>query len=90
MIYENERQPRIQNYLSSICMQILHKDKIKNKLEHCLNEIIENQISRGIPEEEAIDSAIGQLGDPCNWEKFALAGVLIHCGLILGCVIWLN
>jgi hypothetical protein len=60
---------RIQNYLSSICMQILHKDKIKNKLEHCLNEIIENQISRGIPEEEAIDSAIGQLGDPLQLGK---------------------
>ena len=57
---------RIQNYLSSICMQILHKDKIKNKLEHCLNEIIENQISRGIPEEKAIDSAMGNWAIPAT------------------------
>ncbi|OPZ74480.1 MAG: hypothetical protein BWY80_00565 [Firmicutes bacterium ADurb.Bin456] len=60
---------RVQDYLSSICRQMMHKDMVKNKLENCLIEIIENKISKGIPEDKAIDCAMGQLGDPLQLGK---------------------
>lgn len=56
---------RVNNYINEVCGLVKNKrvhENIKEELLNHIDEIVEDQVSRGKPEEEAIEQAILQMG----------------------------
>jgi len=57
---------KIQAYISEVCSQVRFPDvhqEVKLELEAHIQEIVEEYLTQGLLEEEAIDKAIAQMGD---------------------------
>jgi len=91
---------RLDDYIQQVCNQIRNKEmhaSISQELQGHLEEKIEEYQSTGLTEEDAIDKAIADMGDPIQvgkhlhqahkprmeWSVIALVAVLIGFGLLV-------
>lgn len=96
---ELEHNQRIQEYLDAVCSQIKWKEvhkPIREELLTHLSDIVIESVQNGLPEADAIERAIIQLGDPVNvglelhkthkprieWSLVGIVGSLACLGLL--------
>lgn len=94
-----EHNEHIREYLTTVCSQVKWKEvhePIRQELLSHISDIIEEEQQKGVPEPEAIEKALAQMGDPVivgdqlhkthkpriEWGMAALAGSLVTLGIL--------